>query len=126
MPTPNAYKTFVEKLDLLEEVSRGIPASVPMARKNHLIAVTFENIPVPDNTPLHWEVFNRRMDALFGDDVRDPKTGRLLNIARGPFGMVLVISYLRQTVEAGSIPWDLGLIKVERLISEIQKIWYVN
>jgi len=58
------------------------------------------------------------MDALFGEDLH--KNGHLLNVMSGPFGMVMVIQYAANAVQAGNLLWELVKIKLDRLLAEDQ------
>ena len=125
---PNSFQTFTARVDVLGESIRAIPTSVAVATKKDAIFTLFEKIPIPQggSASAHFEVFNRRMDLLFGEDVRDKATQRLLNVKRGPQGMDLVFKYINEATDTGCLVWDIAQIKVDRLIKEIEKLWYVN
>ena len=60
-----------------------LPSSVPSAIEDGRIATVFANIPESEDPDNQWPVFNRQMDALFGEDLCE--NGHLLNVKRGPF-----------------------------------------
>jgi hypothetical protein len=70
------------------------------------------------------ETFNRRFDAMFGEDCRD-SDGRLLHIRRGKLGMALVASYLSKIDWAHDFPLDIVEIKLQRLLTELKHLQYV-
>lgn len=116
------FAQFSEKLAHLKALVPKIPRSVPLSKKSDRINQVFASIPHPEEGNEHHEAFNRRMDALFGEDTRDSTTGRLPNVKRGPFGMDLVVKYLTEASDAGFLIWDIAAIKVDRLISEIEAL----
>jgi hypothetical protein len=125
MSSVNSFPNFLQRLSRLEQVVKTLPKSIPLAKKSDAVFTVFQNIPIPEDVTGHFEAFNRRMDALFGNDVRDPVTGRLVNIRRGPFGIDLVVKYLREATDAGYLLWNIAILKVDRLIEEIEIIRYV-
>jgi hypothetical protein len=124
MAPTNDFQLFSERLNVLDTLAKSLPESVPLAKKSDAIYKLFEKIPVPKDPASHFEVFNRRMDILFGNDVRHKKTGRLINMKRGAFGIDLVLTYIKEATEAGFLIWDVAVIKINRLIEEIEIIWY--
>ena len=121
---PNSFQIFSEKVDLLGEVIKKIPTSIAVAAKTDTIFVMFQKIPIPSHTSgQYFEVFNRYMDILFGEDVQDKTTRHLINVKCGPFGMDMVFKYITKATNSGLLVWDLAQIKVDRLITEIEKIW---
>jgi len=64
------------------------------------------------------ETFNRRFDALFGEDCRDPH-GRLHHVCQGKLGMGLIVLYLSK-INWDSFPLDLVELKLQRLITELK------
>jgi hypothetical protein len=118
MPLPD-YRNFCQKLDKLKGLAKQLPASVPIATKDGRIMEVFSSIPISENPTEHWETFNRRMDALFGDELRN-SDGRLLHVERGAFGIDLILEYFDDAVSKGTLNWDLAAIKVDRLVTEFQ------
>jgi hypothetical protein len=110
-----------EQIQVLSSLVSCLPDSVPLATKDDEIARIFTKIPVPNDAELQWPVFNRRMDILFGEDVRN-NAGRLTNVLRGPFGMDMVMEYLSKSVKNGSLLWEPVKPKLERLIKEMRHI----
>ena len=111
-----AYKDFFMKVTNLTALAKSIPETMPLATKDDEIYHIFEKFPLPEQMSEDWEIFNRRMDILFGENVRDGN-GRLSNLRRGPYGMDLVIEYLLQVMERGFLLWEAALVKVERIIT---------
>jgi hypothetical protein len=66
------------------------------------------------------ETFNRRFDALFGEDCRDSH-GRLHHVRQGKLGMGLIVSYLSK-INWTDFPLDLVELKLRRLITELQHL----
>lgn len=120
MPLPD-YRIFAEKLEKLKALAQNLPKTVPVATKDDRIFQVFANIPVTDQPAEHWETFNRRMDALFGHDLRN-SDGRLLHVKRGPFGINLVLQYCDDAASKGTLNWDLAAIKIDRLITEFKEL----
>ena len=118
MPLPD-YRAFSQKIDRLKGLAKSLPSTVPVATKDGRIVEVFTNIPVTEDPAEHWQTFNRRMDALFGHELRD-SNGRLLNVKRGPFGIDLVLKYLDDAASEGTLNWDLAAIKIDRLITEFE------
>jgi hypothetical protein len=123
--TPDSAHAVVRhQLNHLKSLVDILPSSIALATHNDRISTVFTNIPVPKETDDHWMVFNRRLDALFGEDLRNAD-GRLPNVLRGPFGMDMVVQYIEDVVAAGHLLWEPTKPKLERLISEMQAIMYV-
>src|ERR1700755_1139316 len=64
------------------------------------------------------ETFNRRFDALFGEDCRDA-SGHLLHVRRGKLGLGLVTSYLSKIDWVHGFPLDIIEIKLRHLLKEL-------
>jgi len=105
------YKDFFTKVTNLTALIKDIPETVPLATKDDEIYRIFEKFPLPEQMSEDWEVFNRRMDILFGENVRD-RNGHLSNLRHGPYGMDLVTEYLLGVMERGFLLWE-ALVKVE-------------
>lgn len=67
------------------------------------------------------ETFNRRFDALFGEDCRDIG-GRLQHVRQGKLGMGLVTSYLSKINWTQNFPLDLVELKLQRLVTELKHL----
>lgn len=113
---------FKLKIDALRQILRDIPeSSIPISQKEDRIYVVFNNIPLNrDDKSTHWTTFNRRMDALFSDELRDSATGRLTNVKRGPLGMGMVLQYFYEVASRQDLDWELASIKVDRLIDDLR------
>jgi hypothetical protein len=70
------------------------------------------------------ETFNRRFDALFGEDCRDTG-GRLQHVRQGKLGMGLVTSYLSK-INWTNFPLDLVELKLRRLVTELKHLQCVS
>jgi len=125
MSLSDKYTTFQARLTILKTIAKKIPLTVSLATKTDKIPEIFKSIPVPRDADKHWEVFNRRMDLLFGEDVRD-SAGRLKYFRRGALGLDMVIKYIQEESEHSTLIWDLAQIKVDRLITEIETLMYVT
>ncbi|KAJ2922967.1 hypothetical protein H1R20_g14147, partial [Candolleomyces eurysporus] len=119
---PNVFAVFSKHVTTLHQLSKKLPTAVPIAPKDSRISTVFANIPVPDDPLEHWEVFNRRMDALFSEDSRDKVTGRLPNIQRGKHGLDLVLNYLDSSITANSLQWEAAMPRVMRLVDELKAL----
>ncbi len=121
MPLPD-FTVFNEKLKILKQLTKALPTTVFLANPSDRIPEVFKSIPEENDVSTHWETFNRRMDALFGHELRDPESGRLIHVRRGALGVDAVLGYLQRVTDAGNLNWDLAAIKVDRLIVEFKEI----
>lgn len=119
------YQTFQDAVAALEKAKKALPTSVPLAPKDGRIATVFSNLPVPQSPIEHWEIFDRRMNALYGEDTRNTTTGLLSNLQRGKYGLDLVVSYIQDMTKAGNLDWVAGLPKIERITVDLNKLKYV-
>ncbi|KAI9450260.1 hypothetical protein F5148DRAFT_1290930 [Russula earlei] len=118
MSVSSARTTVEDQLKHLKALVSSLPSSVPSATEDGCIATVFNNIPESEDPDDQWPVFNHRMDALFGEDLRE--NGRLLNVKRGPFGMDMVVQYAANAVRAGNLLWEPTKIKLDRLLTEVR------
>ncbi|KAI9449909.1 hypothetical protein F5148DRAFT_1152987 [Russula earlei] len=118
MSVSSARTTVEDQLKHLKALVSSLPSSVPSATEDGRIATVFNNIPESEDPDDQWPVFNRRMDALFGEDLRE--NGGLLNVKRGPFGMDMVVQYAANAVRAGNLLWEPTKIKLDRLLTEVR------
>lgn len=123
MPLPD-FKVFSEKFAQLESLITALPKAIPLAMKDDKIYQVFDRIPVSADPSKGWEIFNGRMDAIFGHELRDEK-GRLLHVKRGPLGMDMILKYVKDSMDAGNLLWDLAAIKIDRLVEELKILKYV-
>ncbi|KAF8240066.1 hypothetical protein L208DRAFT_1374400 [Tricholoma matsutake] len=107
-----------DQIGCLKALVSALPSSVPSATEDGHIATVFTNVPESQDPDDQWPVFNRRMDVLFGEDLRI--NGHLLNVTRGPFRMDMVIQYAANAVRAGNLLWEPAKIKLDRLLAEVR------
>jgi hypothetical protein len=115
--TVAAIKTLVKEITTL---SNSLPPFIQQGTKDDKIWSVMNT----DQGKTAHETFNRRFDAMFGEDCRDP-AGRLQHIRRGKLGMGLVCSYLSKCNWVDGFPLDLVEIKLQRLIAELTHLQYV-
>lgn len=125
----SAQKQFEKRLAALKELTHKLPSIIPLAKETDRINEIFTKIPVPgpandDPDVTVSSVFNRRMDILFGEDVRDGN-GRLKYILRGKFGMDMVTEYFSSSLATGILSLGTAMVKLERLVKELELLWYV-
>ena len=71
-PQHAVSRQTVEKLvSRLKALISTLPQSVKQASCDGRILTVFRNMAGPKEIEDHWVVFNRRMDALFGEDERN-------------------------------------------------------
>jgi hypothetical protein len=118
------YRIFLKHVKDLDALCPSLLNKLPKATDNDRIASIFRKVPVSNDPLESWEVFNRRMDLLFAEEMRDKVTGYLSNIARGPFGMDLVITYLKDVVKENNsgFQWNAAMPKVLRLVNDFKKL----
>ncbi|KAF6744658.1 hypothetical protein DFP72DRAFT_1093429 [Ephemerocybe angulata] len=99
-----------------------LPASIPLAKIDSRIQQVFNNIPADGPADEAFEVFDRRFNALYHEDLRDAATGRLPNFERGQHGLDLVITYLQSIVDGNpsGFQWNAGVPKLVRIAKEIK------
>ena len=97
-------------------LSHSLSDSVPKGSKDDKIWSVMNT--EEGDTP--HETFNRRFDALFGEDCRDPD-GHLHHIRQGKLGMGLITSYLSKINWAIGFPLDLVELKMQRLVAELKR-----
>ena len=119
MPGLPDFTIFSNLVTELQALLKKLPKSVPPATRQDKICEVFIKIPIPFDPTQDWEVFNRRMDALFSEDLRDA-SGRLYHLKRGAFGLDMVIAYIVQVMAGGNLIWDIAAIKVDRLVRELK------
>ena len=101
-------------------LAHGLPSSVPNGSKEDKIWAVM-NL---DDSETPHETFNKRFDAMFGEDCRDLH-GRLHHVRRGKLGMGLVCAYLTK-LDWTDFPLDLVEIKLQRLLVELQQLQCVS
>lgn len=91
-----------------------LPDTIPEAEKNDVICTAMKT-----TGESAFATFNRRMDAIIGEDTRD-KSGRLRYIRRGRLGLKAVCTYLERVLDQPGLQYDLMDIKLERLVKELE------
>jgi hypothetical protein len=81
-------------------LSNSLPTSIPHGTIRDKISTVLNTA----EGETAFETFNRRFDALFGEDCRD-SSGRLHHIRQGKNGMGLVCAYLNK------IDWSSNMLK---------------
>jgi hypothetical protein len=71
------------------------------------------------------ETFNRRFDAMFGEDCRN-SDGHLHYVRQGKLGMGLVVPYLSKINWTTGFPLDLVELKLQHLVTELKSLQYVS
>ena len=100
--------------------ANSLPSSVPNGSKDDKIWAVMNS----DNGETPHETFNKRFDAMFGEDCHDLH-GRLHHVRRGKIGMGLVCSYLTK-IDWTDFPLDLVEIKLQRLLVELKQLQCVS
>lgn len=121
MPTVAVIKALVKDISTL---SQGLPPSVKQATKDDKIWSVM-NADELDEHDSEYETFNRRFDAMFGEDCRD-SAGRLQHIRQGKLGLGLICAYLSKRDWGDGFPLDLVEIKLQRLVAELEYLRYVH
>jgi hypothetical protein len=119
MPTVSDIKTLVK---IITTLSNSLPQSstIPVGTKEDKIWTVMHS---EEGEKAH-ETFNRRFDAMFGEDCRDT-AGRLQHVRRGKLGLGNVCAYLSKIDWADNFPLDIVEIKLQRLVAELQHHQYV-
>jgi hypothetical protein len=115
MPPLTTIKSLVKEIITLSNV---LPPSVPPGTKDDKIWSVMNG----DAGETAHETFNRRFDAMFGEDCRD-SMGRLQYIRRGQLGLGLVCNYLSAINWLDSFPLDIVEIKLQRLATDLKFLW---
>lgn len=118
MLTIAVIKALVKDITAL---SKALPLSVKQGTKDDKIW----SVMNADERDTEYETFNRRFDAMFGEDCRD-SAGRLQHIRQGKLGLGLVCAYLSKRDWGNGFPLDLVEIKLQRLIAELEYLRYVT
>ena len=105
MTTISEIKTLIKAITTL---SNSLPQSVQQGTKEDKIW----SIMNTEECETAHETFNRRFDAMFGEDCRDD-AGCLLYICKGKLGLGRVCSYLSKIDWADDFPLDIVEIKLQ-------------
>ena len=114
MSTPETIKQLVKEISTF---SSSLSDAIPKGSKDDKIWSVM-NTEEGDNP---HETFNRRFDALFGEDCRD-SGGHLHYVCQGKLGMGLVITYLSKINWTKDFPLDIVEIKLQRLVDELKRL----
>lgn len=118
-------EALIQLVNTISVLVKQLPPTVPEATREDKIQRVMTG-PIPRGEP-HHEMFNRRFDALFGEDCRD-EDGRLLHVKRGRSGMMLVSTYLNRIIDTDDMKKQAAvvIIKLERLKNELEYLWSAN
>ncbi|KAG6894014.1 hypothetical protein C0992_007838 [Termitomyces sp. T32_za158] len=114
MPTIAVIQSLVKTIISL---SSNLPPSVKQGSKSDKIWTVMN--AEEGETP--HETFNRRFDAMFGEDCCD-SNGRLEHVCKGKLGLGLVCSYLLKVDWIADFPLDLVETKLQRLVLELKHL----
>ena len=119
---PITAEDLVQLVNTITRLVKQLPSSVPEATREDKISRVMR-ADIPHGETQH-ETFNRRFDALFGEDCRDT-TGRLHHIKRGRSGMMLVSTYLTRVIDSDDIKKNVDIValKLERIKNELEYLW---
>lgn len=109
-----AQQHTFELIQRILALSPTLPDTIPLAEKDDTICTAMNKT---GESP--WATFNRRFDAIFGEDTRND-SGRLQHLRRGRLGLKAVCTYLERVLDQPGLLYDLMDIKLERLIRELE------
>ena len=115
--------TVAEISNLVTDIctlANGLPTSVPNGSKEDKIWAVMHS----DNSETPHETFNKRFNAMFGEDCHDLH-GRLHYVCHGKLGIGLVCSYLTK-LDWTDFPLDLAEIKLRCLLVELKQLQCVS
>ncbi|KAJ7454476.1 hypothetical protein FB451DRAFT_1518118 [Mycena latifolia] len=116
---PNNGETEIAAMEALVDrigsLTRQLPSSIPIATRESKIATAIVLLGQDGGAA---STFNRRMDILFGEELRDDR-GRLKYVEGGKYGMGAVVKYLK-TVPWAELESSLVRPKLDRLIRELE------
>ena len=115
VPQMSTHETIKQLVKEISSLSSSLSDAVPKGSKDDKIWSVMNG---KEGDSPH-ETFNRRFDALFGEDCRD-SGGRLHYVYQGKLGMGLVVSYLSKINWTNGFPLDLVEIKLLRLKDELK------
>ncbi|TFY51404.1 hypothetical protein EVJ58_g10588 [Rhodofomes roseus] len=110
---------LVQLVNTISTLIKRLPPTIPEGTREDRIFKVMTG-PIPKGEP-HHETFNRRFDALFGEDCRD-HNGRLQHIRRGRAGMMLVTTYLTRIIDKDDVKKQAAIValKLERIKTELE------
>lgn len=114
--TQSAKEHTRDLITQIDSLISALPETIPEATKDDII---YTAMKANGDTP--FETFNRRMDAIIGEDLRDEQ-GRLRYLRRGRHGLKAVCAYLERIMDSDQPGMQYALmdIKLERLIAELK------
>jgi hypothetical protein len=120
------HGVFGRHIESLRKSLEALPDSVTLATSDDKISKVFSSLKIPDDDNEAWEIFDRRMNSLFGEELCD-SSGRLLNFKRGPLGMDMVVEYLEacHKLPIAKFQWEAAMPKIVRLCEEAKEMGYV-
>ncbi|KAJ7828079.1 hypothetical protein B0H14DRAFT_3719666 [Mycena olivaceomarginata] len=108
---------IIDLVKKLAKLTLFLPETVPLATEEDDIPCHIFELEGEDDTVT--STFNRRVDILFGEHVRNPD-GRLKYVRRGDLGMDCIVKYLKSIHwESAKIPLDLAQGKLARIADEL-------
>ncbi|KAJ7832586.1 hypothetical protein B0H13DRAFT_2289066 [Mycena leptocephala] len=114
-------KPIIDLVKKIAKLTLFLPETVPLATEEDDIPRRIFELEGEDGTVT--STFNRRVDILFGEHVRD-SDGRLKYVRRGNLGMDCVVKYLESIHwETAKIPLDLAQGKLARIADELDYLW---
>ncbi|KAJ6530914.1 hypothetical protein DFH09DRAFT_1284927 [Mycena vulgaris] len=110
-------KPIIDLVKKIAKLTLFLPETVPLATEEDDIPRRIFELEGEEGTVA--STFNRRVDILFGEHVRD-SDGRLKYVRRGNLGMDCVVKYLESIHwESAKIPLDLAQGKLARIADEL-------
>ncbi|KAJ6572817.1 hypothetical protein DFH09DRAFT_1362357 [Mycena vulgaris] len=110
-------KPIIDLVKKIAKLTLFLPETVPLATKEDDIPRRIFELEGEEGTVA--SAFNRRVDILFGEHVRD-SDGRLKYVRRGNLGMDCVVKYLESIHwESAKIPLNLAQGKLARIADEL-------
>ncbi|TEB28212.1 hypothetical protein FA13DRAFT_1794200 [Coprinellus micaceus] len=79
----NDFTIFSGHVNTLQKLKKQLPSTLPVAKADGRISEVFSSLPVPENPIEQWEIFDRRLNALWSEDKR--VNGRLPHMEVGQF-----------------------------------------
>ncbi|KAJ7736085.1 hypothetical protein B0H16DRAFT_1466791 [Mycena metata] len=110
-------KPIIDLVKKIAKLTLFLPETVPLATEEDDIPRRIFELEGKDGTVA--STFNRRVDILFGEHVRD-SDGRLKYVRRGNLGTDCVVTYFESIHwESSKIPLDLAQGKLARIADEL-------
>ncbi|KAJ6548392.1 hypothetical protein B0H19DRAFT_188763 [Mycena capillaripes] len=113
---------IISLIDEVEALCPTLPKSVPKAPRNGEIWRILNKVKGQETTGpgANTSTFVRRMDLLFGANVRDAD-GRMIYVQRGDLGIPLVLQYFRKiNWQSDGIPLAPATLKLTQVLKEMR------